>query len=192
MCLCVVVFREDPQVAVPKTVKKMEVNFTAVASKTLIPEYSHRPTEVMFAVTCWCVVWVFFFWDFFLSGWLWFFFLLSLNLEGYLYLSRLVCFGLFLDLWSVVLKDVYPFYPLKMRTGKVLCLFLQNSFSSGTKKTELCSLLIRFLLLEMLSGVITFWRHLTDFRVAGSHATSSQLILKLRIGCRRELTLIFG
>lgn len=65
-------------------------------------------------------------------------------------------------------------------------------------KKTLYRLLIRFLLLEILSGVIGFWRCLTDFFyfiffcVAGSHASSSQLILKLRIGLRRDLTLIFS
>lgn len=45
--------------------------------------------------------------------------------------------------------------------------------------------LYRLLLLEMLSGVIAFWRYLTDFCVAGSHVTNSQLILTLRIGLKR-------
>lgn len=44
----------------------------------------------------------------------------------------------------------------------------------------------RLLLLEMLSGVIAFWRYLTDFFcVDGSRVTNSQLRLMLRIGLKR-------
>lgn len=45
----------------------------------------------------------------------------------------------------------------------MICVFsCKTSFSSCMKKT-LYRLLIRFLFLEILSGVIGFWRCLTDF-----------------------------
>lgn len=69
-----------------------------------------------------------------------------------------------------------------------LCLFLSKQPFSCIKKTELCHFLVRLPLLKMLHVVTAFWRHLTNFCVAGSHTTSSCLRLKFRIGLRRELT----
>lgn len=68
----------------------------------------------------------------------------------------------------------------------------KDRFSICVEKAELCSLLIRFLLLEICSRVIAFWRHLADFCDAGSYMMSRQLVLMFRIDFRRKLMFIFS
>lgn len=56
--MCMVVLQENPQEGVPKTVKKMELNFTLQWHKPspFVLEYSHKITEVMLVVMVLCFV----------------------------------------------------------------------------------------------------------------------------------------